>query len=300
MAQTIGSVVSSPSEKTGTLEDIAQVDKVEEEGKKLLDKLGIGELRINTSDEKIISNVYTNIRRGLPQVFPYPPNDQEVCLVGGGWSLEETFDELRDAYWRGAKVVAVNGAARWLMERNIRPSAVVVMDARPSNRRFLEIDPPDCKFFLASQCDSELFEAVEGKNAHIYHVMTTDSDEEKQVLKDYYLDSWHIVPGTCCVSFRAIMLFRMLGFQWFKVFGVDSCYADDGRHHSYEQPENENEPTAQISCGGRIYRCSAWQISQAVHFLELVKHQGNQIKLSVFGDGLIANMIKSGAGFKEE
>lgn len=270
-------------------------DSPDSEARKLMDKLGLSELKINTPDDKIIENVRTNIRRGLPQVFPHNINNEEVCLVGGGWSAEETFDEIREAYWNGAKVVGVNGSGKWLMEHNIKPSAMVYMDARPTNRRFAEIDPPNCKFFLASQCDSGLFEAVEGKDAYIYHVMTTDSDEEKKVLKDYYMDNWHIIPGTCCVTFRAVMLFRMLGFMKFKLFGTDSCYAPDGRHHSYEQPENEKEPTTILSCGGRQFWCSAWQISQAVHFLELVKHQGHQIRLQVFGDGLISHMIKTGA-----
>ena len=80
------------------IEDIdVEKDKIDDQIGKLLTDLGITNMQINTEQEKIISNVHTNIRRGLPQVFAYPPNDQEVIIVGGGWSLEETFDDLLEA-----------------------------------------------------------------------------------------------------------------------------------------------------------------------------------------------------------
>jgi hypothetical protein len=125
--------------------------------------------------------------------------------------------------------------------------------------------------------------------------LSTDSDEEKKILDDYYLKNWHTIPGTCCVGFRAIMLFRLLGFQWFHLFGVDSCYREDGKHHAYKQELNEGENVINMSLGGRDFSCSNWQIAQAMNFFDLIKHMGDKINLNVYGDGLIAHMLKTGS-----
>jgi hypothetical protein len=40
---------------------------------------------------------------------------------------------------------------------------------------------------------------------------------------------------------RAFPLLRMLGYTQFHVFGFDSCVQEDGTHHAYPQPENDNQ-----------------------------------------------------------
>ena len=229
------------------------------------------------------------------------PNNEQVVVVGGGWSLDETFEELQQLYWSGAKVVALNGAGHWLEERGVRVSAIVVMDARPFNARFIEgLRSPNCKVFLASQCAPELFDVAEGRETYIYHVLSTDTEAEKAILDGYYVNNWHGVPGTCCVAFRALCLFRLLGFQKFHIFGVDSCYRDDGKHHAYSQPENDAETTAKISVGGREFLASGWQVNQAVWFMELVKKEGSKFDLAFYGDGMIAHMVRTGAAMERK
>src|SRR6266550_4184643 len=83
---------------------------------------------VNTPDDVLLDQVAQNIRRGLPQAQPYQPNDQTALIVGGGPSLKDTEKELVEAYWRGGKVVALNGAYQWCIDRNIRPSAMVMLD----------------------------------------------------------------------------------------------------------------------------------------------------------------------------
>jgi hypothetical protein len=261
----------------------------------VLDRLGLKELGLNTSLDRLLENVRVNCRRQLPQVWPRTPNRETIAVVGGGWSLDETFDELRELAWSGAKLVALNGAARWLVERNLRPSAVVILDAGPHNSRFV-FPIQDCKYFLAGQCDPATFEAAAGLETYLWHAIS--QEDEKTVLNDYYAGNWHGVGWTCCVAFRAVGLFRMLGFQKFHLFGVDSCYRDDGAHHAYEQEENAHEQTAQLSVAGRVFRVSAWQVGQAVQFLDMTREVATRnisLQLAVHGDGLISHLVKTGA-----
>jgi hypothetical protein len=117
---------------------------------------------INTPDEGLLANIRHSIRLGYPQVRPQPAQHDRVCLVGGGPSLESTFDELRDLYFAGAKVVTVNGSYQWCLDRNIRPSAHVVLDARPENARFVNPAIPQCKYLIASQCAPETWAQMAG------------------------------------------------------------------------------------------------------------------------------------------
>jgi hypothetical protein len=272
---------------------------------------GVGEpvdmlkgFRVNTPDERILENINSSIRRHLPQFDPQGDRPGAICIVGGGWSLDETKDELLDICWKGSSIIALNGAAKWLMERNIRPAIQVVLDARPENAEFIT-DIPGCKYLIASQCAPETFEACEGKETYIWHAAGSDEEDAAKIalLDEFYMGHWTNVIGGSTVGLRAITLARMMGFKFQHLFGIDSCYSSDGRHHSYPQELNDTEGsgrtywalTNQDRTEGREFRCSTWQASQAQHFRNWIAKNGTHFKLHIHGDGLLAYMLKTGA-----
>ena len=96
-------------------------------------------MSVNTSRSHLLRNIKNNIRKQLPQLNgPYGENFERVAVVGGGWSLNDTFDELRDLYFEGVQIVSMNGSGRWLMERNMKPAMHVMLDARPENVEFVK------------------------------------------------------------------------------------------------------------------------------------------------------------------
>lgn len=252
-------------------------------------------MRLNVKTDVILNNIRSSITRQLPQFQPHEESAERVAIVGGGWSLADTADELRDLYFNGTKIVALNGSANWLMERNLKPSIHIVMDARPENLPFVEKPIPRCKYFLASQCDASLFDACVDRDLRIFHVISTEQEEERKILNDFYRERWTQVPGAGTIGIVALLLCRMLGFKYQHVFGVDSCYAPDGRHHSFAQPLNDSEGSAVFWCAGKQFRCSAWQASQAQNFVSVVKHHGDLLQLCIHGDGVLAHLLKSGA-----
>lgn len=259
------------------------------------------ESRVNTDDATIINNVRAAIRRGHPQVWPVAaPNTERVCLVAGGPSLADTEQELRDLYFAGAKVVTVNGAYHWCLERNIRPSAQVVMDARAFNARFVEPAVPRCRYYLASQCDPRLWDAVEGREfVGIFH--DAGSDAVKALLDDYYLQQWQPVPGGTTVGTRALALLRMLGYLRFDLFGFDSCWLD-GAHHAYAQRENDTDRRLRVTISptsdpttARTFECAPWHLKQAEDFITMIRLNGGHFLLNVHGRGLLAFLLASAA-----
>lgn len=283
---------------------IAPKIELEADYKELIDKKEITEINkirgyLNSDDETIMNNMSYSMRLGLPQVKVFVENKEVVCLVGGGPSLEQTFEELRDLYFSGAKIVAMNGTYNWLLERNIKPNAFVMMDSREFNERF--IGPPinNCKYFLASQCHPKCFDKVKDREAYIMHC-TSSGHSFDLLVEDYYgKGNYIIIGGGSTVMLRSIWLFRNLGFQFFEIFGFDSCYMD-GKGHSYEQLENDSDEVKTVWCAGEKFMCSSWQVSQASDFKKVIQAHGNKFYLNVHGDGLIAHMVKKAAQFYVE
>lgn len=257
--------------------------------------------RCNVEDDVILKQVAHNIRRGLPQVKPYNINPKTALLVCGGPSLNMTKKELVEAHWRGGLVIATNGAFQWCIDNNIRPSAVVCLDAREFNSRFVEPEVAGCKYFLAAQCHPKAFDLCAGRDTYIWHALSAQ-DAEVELLKEYYGGEWFwpVVTGTT-VGIRAITLLQILGYYSIEVFGLDSCWFDS-RHHAYKQQENSDDPlvTTWLRPDGRDelakpFMCSPWMMKQAMDFQELVRDRGNLFRLNVHGPGLIAEILRTGA-----
>lgn len=258
---------------------------------------------VNTPSDVLLAQVSENIRRGLPQAQPYQPNNYTVVLVCGGPSLKTTEQDLVKAYWAGGKVIAVNGAYQWCIDRNIKPSAFVMLDAREFNARFLETPIEGCHYFLASQCHPKAFELCRDRKVTMWQALSA-GEAEKDLLDSYFFGRYHPVTLGTTVAMRAISLMRMLGYMRFEIFGLDSCWFGDD-HHAYEQAENggERRMPVWIRPEGRDDRairfiCSPWQAKQAEDFLQLVKERGDLFELNVHGPGLISTLIRTGAALE--
>jgi hypothetical protein len=251
--------------------------------------------QLNTEDEIIRNNIRANITGDWQVIEPHDTNSIEVMLVGGSPSLAGQWDEIKRKRDDGVKLIALNGAYKECIDRGIMPSAMMMVDARPFNARFVDPIIPDCKYFIASQCDPSVFAKCPKERTYIWHTMIDDMKEEL----DKRYERWYGVPGGSTVMLRAIPLFRMLGFKRFHLFGCDSCLIDD-THHAYEQKENDGAPILNVTVGGRVFKCHAWMVSQAQEFIETIKFLGDEIELEIYGDGLLRHILVTGADMEAE
>lgn len=258
---------------------------------------------VNTEDATILTNIYENIRRPVNHVGPFDRQERPVLLLAGGPSLNDYEDDIREKRDDGYALVTTNGAYSWAIERGILPSAQIVVDAREFNSRFLSPVISDCKYLLASQCHPMAFEAVPSEQTWLWHAAL--SDEALGILDEYYGSinrQWFPSPGGSTVMLRAFPLLRMLGFHQFEVYGFDSCIMNE-QHHAYPQDENSNDGIEErrllVSCGGDVFKTTAWQASQAQEFIDLMRMMGEELDLIVHGNGLIANIIKSAAALDD-
>lgn len=262
---------------------------------------------VNVEPDQLLENVRRNIRLPIAQFFPGEKQYTEVCIVGGGWSLDdpEVYRELCDLYHGGAKIIALNGAGRWCMERNLRPSGLVMVDARdtPENLRFLDIDIPHCRYLVASQVDPKVVDICQrqGDRLSLFHsVSSLESPIALELNAWYGKGRW--VPIAACgfVGLTTLSLMANAGYLRQHIFGVDSCLnPDSGQHHAYEQTQNDGDMLVPVTVADREFLCSPWMLAQAQLFTgSYLKFLSGQAHLAFHGDGLLAHIIKTGASIQ--
>lgn len=249
--------------------------------------------KINVPLEVLEAQVVSNVNAGWQHVVPHNKQDREIIVLSGGPSMESQLEVIKKLRAEGAALATVNGAYGWALERGLEPSAQIVLDARAFNARFSRPVTPYTKYLIGSQVHPSTLDGLPYDRTFLWHSGLSEENEKMiQEKLGYYFPS----PGGSTVTLRAIPLLRMLGFYRIHLFGFDSCVTGT-QHHAYAQPENDNEPIITVECGGKIFNCSPWMLSQASEFRDMVKLMGDVVELAVYGDGLIAQMITTGASF---
>lgn len=252
--------------------------------------------KLNSTNEQVLANVKANLEAGWDQVVPHETNDIEVMILCGGPSLAQFEDDIRRRREGGMPLITLNGTYNWCLERGIRPSAQIVVDSREFNKRFVQPQVDTCRYLIASQCHPALLEGLPKDRTLLWHTGVTP--EVEALLDQHYQGRWYPVPGGSTVMLRAIPLMRMLGYRKFHVYGFDSCLSGD-THHAYAQAENDHDLTVPACVGDRVFQCHGWMVSQAQEFMYLVRFMGDEVELEVYGDGLIAHILNTGAVMEE-
>ncbi len=259
---------------------------------------------VNVPAETVIENIRHSATLDVPQIRPMETQDLEIMLLAGGPSLSEFEEEIIQNRKDGMKLVTVNGAYNWAMDRGLKPSLQFLIDSRGFNKRFAEQNEltEETKFCISSAADPEVFELLPHDRTWIFH--TSLSDEIEPVMKECYGEEYKDyfpVPGGCTVTLRAIVALRMLGFYKIHVYGFDSCIMDD-KHHAYDQPENEEDAekavTITVAPGSKWekkFLAAPWMLFQAIDFKRMASRILPDVLLDVKGDGMIAYMIQTAA-----
>ena len=248
---------------------------------------------VNADPEIIRQNVKENITKGFPQVEPYETQwEKIISLVLGGASLKDNFNDLLEKRKNGMPVVTVNGTYKYCVDNGLIPSAMIMLDSREFNNRFIEPLSKDVKYLIASQCHPSVFDKLEGYNVWIWHC--EGQDDCKEMLDEQYGErykDYFPVMGGATVTLRAIHVLRMLGFHKMELYGFDSCIIGD--HHAYDQPENDKDQVLNIRLSGREFKCTPAHYHQAREFVQMIEGTGEHYDLAVHGDGLISHIIKN-------
>lgn len=225
-------------------------------------------------------NVNSALDRGLPGLVHCKPHGHVLSIVGGGPSIENTYHQL-EGY-----VVGINGSLKWLKDKGIKPFACGLLDPRDHIADALNADK-DVRYFVATTCSPKVFDKLQGCAVTTW--TPSGIKEVEQIIQEREPNSWLTVGGGATMGLRWITLGYMLGFRRFHLHGMDSSFAD-GKSHAYADHKDTNRR-------GWFQSMGRWtsidMLAQVAEFFETLEmFEGTDIKLEVFGDGLLQDAWK--------
>lgn len=239
-------------------------------------------LLCNTGEAGLFSNVSENMALNLREVGPVP-----AVICGGGASLADSLESIREMKENGAKVYALNNVAKFLVEHGIKPDAQILVDPRPDNVSFLE-QPWANEVLLASQCHPSLFAKCKeiGYPVRIWHTGMAGIDK-------YIGEAAYRVGGGYTVGMGGMCLVNLIGHSELHLFGYDSSRSN-GKSHAYPQPLNLNDELVNVIVDNQQFECStamAAQVDQFPALLGILANVGCKVK--VYGEGALPTLWRA-------
>jgi hypothetical protein len=205
---------------------------------------------VPVSHEDMLRHVEHAKALGLPFVTDQAQHDRRLAVVGGGPSIVEHLEEIRqyDAIW------AINGACRFLREHGIEST-------------LLSVDPCDFlaprvsgakRALLATRCHPDTFSALEGADITVFHLSNDD-------------------PSGLWVSCASVMvafhLAATLGYRKTVFYGCEGSFNE--RSHAYmDEPELQDFRFV-VECEGKRYHTAPDLYMLTTQMAALMRHAIN-------------------------
>lgn len=245
----------------------------------------------NTADEALEANVRANSSHALDWVVFEEPHDGVAVLVGGGPSLGDYIDDIRELWLDGATVFAINAAATFIRKYKIPVDYQVIADAKAETAQLVESMASHHLF--ASQVHPDTLASVD--RPRLWHLEIGQIERwlpDKRVRDGGYV----LIGGGAATGNSALCLAFAMGYRTFHIFGYDSCHRE-GESHAYDQPMNRFIPSVDVEWAGKTYHASVAMKAQAEKFQitgQALEQEG--CKLNLYGEGLLQAMWQTPVG----
>lgn len=183
---------------------------------------------VPVSDEDLRKHVQYSQSLGYLSVVEQPAHERRLAVVGGGPSIVEKLDELREY----SDIWAINGACRFLRENGI-------------DSTLLSLDPCDFlaprvsgakRALLAARCHPSVFDALKGADITVFNA-TTDARD----------GLW----ASCSTMSVAFHLAVVLGYRKTVFFGCEGSFEE--KSHAYMDEAELQDYRFVVEVGGKRY-----------------------------------------------
>lgn len=249
----------------------------------------------NVVAETVCANIRANAGRDLPAV-----GFRKIAVCGNGPSLGDHIEEIRQRQAAGWHVAAMNGSYNFLLAHHIVPTFFFMVDARKAmNLKFVATPSQRTQHIIASQCDPEIFEALNGFHVHMWHVFNYPGALE--ALEKTAAPGTAKFSGACNVGHSCLIPLTAMGYRDFALFGYD-CSTRDGARHALKQDNDADEPVVGFGFplnedgsarpDTRIYYTTPTMAHAATLLPDRIGAMRAQgIKVRLHGDGLGPHMV---------
>jgi len=254
----------------------------------------------DTAGSEIIANVIKHAREPWPRLHKLPGfmkskgPDKKIAIVGGGPSLKNYLDEIRNF---DGEVLVAGSPNDYLMGEGIIPTYTAVCDPDAIMAKYLTRTDERVKYLVASGCNDAVFQALKHRQLVMWHCHSDQYAKEMQEADPEYFG----VGGGCTIGLRCLSIAVVMGYSNIHFFGYDSCMdPDDPKegHHAYKfvTAEEEIGEIHEIRVGSlfdgaagasRVYHCAGYQLAQAEQFKMFYSQYGRTFTPTFHGEGLL-------------
>lgn len=245
------------------------------------------QMMCNVEEAQLISNIKNALTLPFPWLQMIDAHNGHAVIVGGGPSLRNHIDEIRERQKHGQIIFATNNTYNYLVENGVIPDAHVMVDAREENKEFIR-PISDSIHYYCSQCHPAVFEKVKDKHVILWHSM--DEGIQQYIGHD---TGDPLIGGGSTVGMKAIALAWTLGYRQLHLYGMDSSY-ENGENHAYPQPLNDKDKILELYMNDRKYLAAPWMCVQVENFKEVAKElvNGGSV-ITVHGTGLLPDVART-------
>lgn len=228
-------------------------------------------------------NIASSRARGLPELRIRPQTKQTCVIVGGGRSILQFEDKLRELYEAGAYFLSVNKVHDWLIERGMIPHGHMVFEVGPIMDELSLNLHEDVEYFVCSLCSPETFDCFDGFKVTVWNANTPDP-----LVQAAYNPRSHVIDGGGTTMSRAIPAMIVKGHREFKMFGAESSFEDDSHFNGTpDHAKDVIEVIAQAPDGNRAFKTVHYLAMQAEEMKCIFKAFHFMFRCKFYGDGLL-------------
>lgn len=236
--------------------------------------------------QRLDENVRINRTKGIPIFQPDTPKKEPILILSGGPSLNQFGHEILGF---NGPVMAIGQVHKWCIEHAVPFDMAVFSDPRERTIDYIEQIHPAAKYFAASHCPPEMVtRLMDAPNFELFHV--GDPSVEYR-FKDQNGEIEHYISVAAHTSLLGIKIAILSGYTDIHLIGMDSCYMGD-QHHAYDKPTHKGKNVRDVFVNGRVFFADDGMIVQALEIKDFVVRFGHKFSLTIYGDGLIANMFQ--------
>jgi hypothetical protein len=240
------------------------------------------EFVLNTpaTDEQLAANVAHALSLGLKST----QQRKRLIVVANGPSARlAPFDT-------DLPTLALNGALRQFVERDLAPTYFAACDPQPLVADFLRNAPKSTTYLIASKCHPDVFKTLldQGIKPILWHVADVDIPA-------------HVRAPLCCsITLCASWEMRLAyGFTDLDYYGFDACYLYDEHHAGDARLPGPTDITLNFGgqivgeeiVGGRTFETNhtwAAEAEFAQQYFQLARYLDTNV--TIHGDGMMAAM----------
>jgi hypothetical protein len=234
-------------------------------------------------------NILSNCKATANRITRSAPHDRVAILACYGPSLgsnlRHLIDESKD---KNRDVISVSGSHDFLIDHGIVPRYHVECDPRPHKADNIAKGHPDVEYLLGSMVSPVLMDKLKGQRISLWH----PSGEYNVRIKDDLEPNALFIGGGGNVGLRSLVLFYVLGYRSFSIYGMDCSFTNDGQMWAGAHAQKANpidHGKIKVDCDGRIFTTAPLYITYANAFFDSIKVMPDA-EFRVFGDGLLKAM----------